>query len=482
MTLTACGRYLLGCLAASAATAAFADEALLTIPPESAGEAAHLRVKRLLPPHVGCAVLVIGTNYAGEEVVFKRAFGYRKLRPGAAETADQVRATPSTNFRVGSLTKVFTAAAVLQLADEGRLSLDDPLHQWLPSAERYAGPATVRHLLTHSSGILGYQALTAARVGPLVNDLSLLGALAQAGRTDFPAGTRCIYSDTGYALLGLLVQQVTQRPLHVYLRDRVLEPIGMGSSVLLVEGLNVVPERADGCLFGSMTTRDQARVKSLKQQIDRLAELRVRIGQQGGDLQGIDARVRAVERQLAALSVPEDTHALPGLDASQWRQDENGSTPQMSGDFGLYASIDDLQRLAEALNARELPLSASATELWLSPQSAPLPTTPDGAAGRRYTCGWVYDERLGEPRLSHRGDAHGFRQTFQWLPESGRAVAVLTNSVAPAKAATTVWDEAGMQLLGEQVMQAVLGETGDRDGLIRLGEPVELGEASDREE
>ena len=140
----------------------------------------------------------------GKTVLAEGAFGF-------ADLENRVPATVDTVYAIGSLTKQFTAAAVLLLADEGKLSLDDPLGKFVPAFPEPGRNATVRQLLNHTSGIrsmtsLGpkYWAQTGREIAPA--DLVALFADEPA---DFPAGTDYRYSNSGYVLLGLVVEKAS---------------------------------------------------------------------------------------------------------------------------------------------------------------------------------------------------------------------------------------------------------------------------------
>lgn len=457
---------------------AAAQEATLTIPPPTGTGAAVERVKRLLPPHVGCAVLVVGDNAEGEPIVFKRGFGYRRMRADVDEPLSSIRMTPQTNFRVASLTKAFTAAALLKLADEGRLSLDNPVTKWLPGMPAYADNVTIRHLLTHTSGVASYWQLMNNRAPAYFNDLALLRTIATTPKLDFPAGRRCVYSNTGYVLLGLVVQQASGQPFHSYLRDEVLLPLGMQRSEVLVEGLNEITERAYGHKPGPVVTKKRQPRNVREKQLERLLALRERINVQGANTGALDTRIAQLRREFAEEDTPPVSPRLDRgeIDPSAWHEEDQGPFSGLGGDGTLYTSLDDLQQLVESLRSSDAPLSDEAVELWLDPQTTPDVGSVDGQAGRRYTCGWVIDDRLDEPRYSHRGATRGFRQTFQWLPQSGRAVIVLMNSVPPGPEGPASWDDARIEQLGEQVLQAVLDPMDKDSGLERLAEPIELRE------
>src|SRR5690606_4364041 len=128
----------------------------------------------------------------GKPVVW-RAYGYADLERG-------VRATPATNYRLASVTKQFTAAAILLLAEDGNLRLDDRVREWLPSLPATQDAITIHHLLTHTSGLVDYEELMPPDLEAQLRDADVLEL--QAGEPDlyFEPGTRWRYSNGGYAL------------------------------------------------------------------------------------------------------------------------------------------------------------------------------------------------------------------------------------------------------------------------------------------
>ena len=100
----------------------------------------------------------------------------------------RVAATPQTNYRLASVTKQFTAASILLLAEDGKLSLDDPLRKWLPSLPAATDPITLRHLLTHTSGLIDYEDVMAPDATAQVHDIDVLHLLETQDRTVFRAG------------------------------------------------------------------------------------------------------------------------------------------------------------------------------------------------------------------------------------------------------------------------------------------------------
>src|SRR4051794_17776614 len=157
-----------------------------------------------------------------------------RLAAGYADTRTKTRMRPADRFRVGSVTKTFVATVILQLAGEGRLSLDDSVERWLPGEVPNGGAITVRQLLTMTSGVFDYLndgddtvlrreiADSDTRFTP--NDLV---AIATAHAPRFAPGTSWSYSNTGYILLGQIAEKAAGRPIADSLRDRVFTPAGL---------------------------------------------------------------------------------------------------------------------------------------------------------------------------------------------------------------------------------------------------------------
>lgn len=149
---------------------------------------------------------------------------------GSADTARRRAAGPNTVYRVGSITKQFTAAAVLQLVEQGRVSLADTLGRFLPQYPQW-GRVTIRQLLSHTSGVPTYTASRAwaARIGDALAPDTVLGFVASQP-FDFPPGTQFRYDNTGYFLLGRVLERVAGRPYAALLRERFFGPLGMTRS------------------------------------------------------------------------------------------------------------------------------------------------------------------------------------------------------------------------------------------------------------
>jgi CubicO group peptidase (beta-lactamase class C family) len=164
---------------------------------------------------------------------------------GVRDTATKAPVTPDTVFRIASMTKSFTAMAILKLRDEGRLSLDDPVERHVPALASLAYPTkdspaiTVRHLLTHSEGFPEDNPWGDRQ---LAQPDETMRAWMRAGIPFSTApGTAYEYSNYGFAILGQIVERASGRPYHVYVREQILKPLGMAATTF--EAREVPKER-----------------------------------------------------------------------------------------------------------------------------------------------------------------------------------------------------------------------------------------------
>ncbi len=155
----------------------------------------------------------------------------------------------SDRLRVGSVTKTFTAAVILQLVDEGVLVLDDPADDWVADLELGAG-VTIRRLLNHTSGLYNYtdDAAFLASVAESATPREVI-AFARAHGQVFEPGTSWLYSNTGYYVLGLVIEAATGSPYHEVVRERLLDPLGLADS-FFEDFEPVVGGMADGHVGG----------------------------------------------------------------------------------------------------------------------------------------------------------------------------------------------------------------------------------------
>lgn len=148
---------------------------------------------------------------------------------GLARVESGVPVTPETVFRIGSVTKQFTAAAILRLAEQGQLSLDDEITKFIPDYPTRANRVTLRHLLNHTSGIRSYTSLGARWASRMAEDLSHeeMLALFQDEPFDFAPGERWLYNNSGYYLLGMVIERASGRSYSDYLQQEFLSPLGL---------------------------------------------------------------------------------------------------------------------------------------------------------------------------------------------------------------------------------------------------------------
>jgi CubicO group peptidase (beta-lactamase class C family) len=155
----------------------------------------------------------------GDTVIFRSARGRAEIELGVPLSPDHV-------FRIASVTKTFTASLVLKLVEEGKLSLDDRLAKFLPDFPN-GSDITIRQLLSHTAGISDRG--TGSQTGSSRRDIDRDTRLAEIRKRplDFAPGTDWRYSNTGYILLGMVIEQVTGEPWHVAMQKRILTPLGL---------------------------------------------------------------------------------------------------------------------------------------------------------------------------------------------------------------------------------------------------------------
>lgn len=158
---------------------------------------------------------------------------------------------PATTFRIASVSKQFTCAAILLLAREGKLSLADPVRRHLPRLPEAFNPVTLDHLARNCSGVrdvLDLARLGGADLATPVTDAELDALLAHQRTLNFPPGTRFLYSNTGFRWLGQVVEQVAGEPLATFLDRRIFQPLGMASTRHTPDLLQPVEGLATGYL------------------------------------------------------------------------------------------------------------------------------------------------------------------------------------------------------------------------------------------
>jgi CubicO group peptidase (beta-lactamase class C family) len=225
---------------------------------------------------------------------------------GLAQVETREPATAATNFRLASLTKQFTATAALLLVADGRLDTGTTLRSVFPGFPAWADAITVRHLLTHTSGLVDYEDVMPPDDGRQITDAGVLRLLAMQDSTVFPPGSAYRYSNSGYAVLAQIVEVVSGEPFGRFLDERVFTPLGMTHTVAHVEGVTTVAERA----YGYSRAPDGA-----------------------------------------------------------WIRTDQSPTSAVLGDGGIYTSLDDLDRWLAVVEGRDALLPAALAAAMFAPQA-----------------------------------------------------------------------------------------------------------------
>ena len=313
----------------------------------------------------GLAVLVRKDG----RTVWQRGYGIRDLR-----TFQKIDAV--TDFRLASFTKQFTAMAVMLLAHDGKLRYDQALTEIFPGFPAYAHAITVRHLLTHTSGLPDYEDAMEARQWTAehqIQDEDVLALLQRQPTPGFSAGTSWAYSNSAYVLLGLVVARASGVPFGQFLEDRIFRPLHMTNTLAYGKGRNTVPRRAFG-------------------------------------------------------------HSKRG---GKWVETDQSSTSATLGDGGVYSNLADLARWDAALQNHTLlsegEMAAALTPARLANGGQPnWPSTPgddnlNPGKPVAYGFGWFLDPYQGRARMWHSGTTSGFRTVIQRFPAEKLTVIVLCN-------------------------------------------------------
>lgn len=307
----------------------------------------------------GAAVLVIRHGH----VVFRRGYGVTDLR--ARHPIE-----PNTNFRLASFTKQFTATCIMLLARDGKLRYDDHLTDIFPEFPAYGKAITIRNLLNHTSGLPDYEDLLTAKYPntpedkiPQILDAGVLQLLEQQSSGKFPPGSEWQYSNSGYAVLAMVVEKISGKPFGQFLHDRIFAPLQMNHTLAYQKGKNEVPHRA----YGHSKEKDG------------------------------------------------------------WRETDQSPTSAVLGDGGIYSSIDDLTKWDRALRNHTLLTAAEMQPALTPVQPTGHPAKFPRGKSVSYGFGWFLDAYQGHKRMSHNGETIGFLTTIQRFPADDLTVMVLAN-------------------------------------------------------
>jgi CubicO group peptidase (beta-lactamase class C family) len=186
----------------------------------------------------GCALGV----YRDGRIEYARGYGMANLELGVA-------LSPQSVFDIGSTSKQFTAMSIMLLARDGKLSLDDDIRKYLPELPKYDKTITIRHILTHTSGIRDYLtlwALAGVDDADLTTDQDALDLLSRQREPNFAPGDQWLYSNSGFFLASVIVKRVSGKTLAEFAAERIFRPLGMTHTRFNDDHMSVIPNRATG--------------------------------------------------------------------------------------------------------------------------------------------------------------------------------------------------------------------------------------------
>ncbi|HEV2853045.1 MAG TPA: serine hydrolase domain-containing protein [Thermoanaerobaculia bacterium] len=189
------------------------------------------------PGSPGCSLAVVQNG----RIVYEKGYGLASIEHGVP--IDPKR----TVFDIGSTSKQITAASILLLAQDGKLSLDDAVRKHVPELPDYGTPVTIRHLLHHTSGIRDYinlMAMGGINFEDWATDGDALAAIARQKTLDFKPGSEHSYSNSGYFLLSQIVERVSGKKMREFAQERIFGPLGMTNTQILDDHTKVIPHRA----------------------------------------------------------------------------------------------------------------------------------------------------------------------------------------------------------------------------------------------
>lgn len=188
-----------------------------------------------LPDRPGAAIVIARNG----EIIHERGYGLANVEHG-------IPVTPDTIFRIGSVTKQFTAAAITLLAQRGELSFDDPINEFLPEYPVHGHEITIYHLLNHTSGIKSYTGIPGYMDQGVRTDLAtddLIDVFAHLPM-EFAPGDSWNYNNSGYVLLGAIIEAVSGQTYSDFIAEHITVPLGLEST--LYGGPQIIPNRAAG--------------------------------------------------------------------------------------------------------------------------------------------------------------------------------------------------------------------------------------------
>jgi CubicO group peptidase (beta-lactamase class C family) len=183
----------------------------------------------------GASVMVIKD---GEPILIKSY--------GLADVDENVPVRAATNFRLASVTKQFTATSILMLVDQGKLGLDDSIRDFFPQLPPFTAEITIRHMLQHNSGLEDYEPIYGNPFPEQILDRGVVEIIASTEAAYFPPGTEYRYSNSAYAMLAVLVEDLSGQSFPEFLDENIFTPLRMTNTVAYRKGETTVPNRSLG--------------------------------------------------------------------------------------------------------------------------------------------------------------------------------------------------------------------------------------------
>jgi len=188
------------------------------------------------PGSPGCALAVA----RGGKIIYEKGYGLANIEEGVA-------ITPKAVFDIGSTSKQFTAASILLLEQQGKLSVNDDIHKYIPELPDYGHKITLLNLLNHTSGLRDYLALfelAGVNIDSVTTDEDALGVIIRQKNLNFEPGREWLYSNTGFFLLSVVVKRVSGQSLPEFAATNIFKPLGMSETLYRDQHSSLVPGRA----------------------------------------------------------------------------------------------------------------------------------------------------------------------------------------------------------------------------------------------
>ena len=162
---------------------------------------------------------------------------YKNAR-GVADLSTNAPIKPDSRFYIASLGKQFTAVSIMMLAERGKLGYDDRLTKYFPEFESFAGNITIRHILTHTSGLVDHLDIVKDKVTGWTNE-DVIKLLKRENRLLFQPGEKWSYSNSGYVLLSMIVEKVSGESFRAFLEKNIFQPLGMKNTFVAARGAKI---------------------------------------------------------------------------------------------------------------------------------------------------------------------------------------------------------------------------------------------------